>query len=79
MLYYSVADSILGIMSQITEQNNIWWAGPVATIAIYLPAGFGSLYNKYIGKFKYRYTFLAGALGHVIHTASAVVFVTVDT
>lgn len=75
MLYQSIANSIMGIMSQLTEQNNIWWAGPTTTMIIFIFSGVGSFYNKYIGKYKYRYTFLVGSFGYIFYNASAIVFV----
>lgn len=77
MLYQSIANSIMGIMSQLTEQNNIWWAGPTTTIIIFVFSGIGSFYNDYIGKYKYKYTFVVGSLGYIIYCFSAIVFVTI--
>ena len=78
MLYQSIANSMMGIMSQITSQNQIWWAGPVTTIILFVFSGLGSLYNGYIGKYKYRYTFFIGSLGYIVYNASAIVFVSID-
>lgn len=41
-------------------------------------SGIGSLYNRYIGKFRYRYIFYLGSFGYVIYAASATVFVSIS-
>ena len=77
-VYQSVANSVMGIMSQITEQNGIRWAGPVTTMLLYFFSGVGSLYNKYVGKYRYNYTFYVGSFGYVIYVASTIVFTIVS-
>jgi hypothetical protein len=78
MLYQSVANSVSGIIAQITDQNEIWWAGPVTTLILFLFSGIGALYNCYIGRMKYRYAMTIGASGYIIYCASAIVFVSVN-
>ena len=78
-LYQSIANSVVGIMSQITEQNSLRWAGPVATILLFFFSGSGALYNKYLNKYKYRYTFYFGSFGYVIYVASSLIFVSISS
>lgn len=76
--YQSMANSVVGIMSQITYQNNIKWAGPTTTIMLFFFSGIGSLYNSYLKKYKYKYTFYLGSFGYLIYVASAIVFVSIS-
>jgi hypothetical protein len=76
--YQSIANSVMGIMAQITDQNNIKWAGPVTTMLMYSFSGLGSIYNKYVDKVKYKYTFYIGSFGYVIYVASTIVFTSIS-
>lgn len=79
MLFQSIANSIMGIMSQMTEQNNIWWAGPISTLIMFVFSGLAALYNAYIGKIKYRYTFFLGSTGYTLYCACTIAFVFVNS
>ena len=75
MVFQSFSNTVMGIMSQITVQNGIGWAGPLTTAILFFFSGIGALYNSYIDRWKYRTTFFLGSTGYIIYVATAIVFV----
>ena len=74
MIYQGIANSVLGIISQFTHQKGNDWAGPLSTSLLFLGSGIASLYNKYIGKYPFKYTFFFGAFGYIIYTSLGLIF-----
>lgn len=74
LVYQGIADSNLGIVSQLTHQNGNNWAGPLNTTLFFLASGSASLYNKYIGKFQFRYCFFVGSFGCTIFISMGLIF-----
>lgn len=75
MLYQGISNSDLGVISQLTEQNGNKWAGPLSTSLLFLGSGLGSLYNKYIGKYQYRYCFYVGSFGYILFVSTGCLFI----
>lgn len=75
LLYQGIANSDLGIVSELTHQKDNDWAGPLSTALLFLGSGAGSMYNKYIGKYKYRYCFMIGSLGYIIFISLGLIFI----
>lgn len=74
LVYQGIANSDLGIISQLTHQNGNNWAGPLSTALLFLASGLASLYNKYIGKFQFRYCFFVGSFGYTIFISMGLIF-----
>lgn len=74
LIYQGIANSDLGIISQLTHQNGNNWAGPLTTALLFLGSGLGSLYNKYIGRIPFSVCFLIGSLGYIVYIAMGLVF-----
>lgn len=75
LIYQGIANSDLGIISQLTHQNGNSWAGPLSTSLLFAGSGIGSLYNKYIGKFQFRYCFFVGSIGYTIFISMGLIFI----
>lgn len=45
---------------------------------LYFFSGVGSLYNKYLNRIRYNYTFYLGSFGYLIYVASTIVFTIVS-
>lgn len=74
MIYQGIANSNLGIVSQLTSQNGNHWAGPLLTALLFTGSGFGALYNKYIGKYKFNLTFFVGSFGYTFFIGLGLIF-----
>jgi predicted MFS family arabinose efflux permease len=74
LVYQGIANSNLGIISQFTHQNGNNWAGPLSTALLFLGSGLGCSYNKYIGKYPFKYCFFVGSLGFILYTALGLIF-----
>lgn len=74
MFYQAIANTILGIISQFTHQNNNDWAGPYTTALLFIGSGIGCIYNQYIGKYQYKYCFFFGAFGYITFCCLGLIF-----
>jgi hypothetical protein len=74
MIYQGIANSNLGIISQFTHQNGNNWAGPLSTALLFLGSGLASNYNKYIGKYKFKFCFFVGSFGYTLFTSLGLLF-----
>jgi hypothetical protein len=74
MIYQGIANSDLGIISQLTHQTDNNWAGPLCTSLLFAGSGLGSLYVKYIGKYQYRYLFFIGSISFTMLVAISIIF-----
>lgn len=74
MLFAAISNANLGIISQFASQNGNKWVGPLSIALIFLGSGAGALYNKYIGKYKYRVILVCGAMGWNIFLTFSVMF-----
>lgn len=75
LVYQGIANSDLGIVSQFTHQKDNDWAGPLITSLLFLGSGIGSMYNKYVKKYQYRYCFLFGSFGYIIFISLGLIFI----
>ena len=73
-LCQGIANTDLGIISQLTHQHGNNWAGPLTTALLFIGSGVGSLNHKYIGKCKYRYLLLLGNFGYMIYISMGLIF-----
>ena len=73
-LCQGISNSNLSIISQLTHQYGNNWAGPLTTSLLFIGLGLGSLNNKYVGKWKYKYLLVGGSFGHIIYIAIGLVF-----
>ena len=48
LLFTAVTSANLGIISQLAEQNDNHWIGPLSVGLLFLGSGLGAIYNKYI-------------------------------
>lgn len=74
LVYQGIANSYLGILSQVTHQNGNNWAGPVSTALLFIGSGLGSTYNKYIGKYPFKFCFFIGSFGYIVFTSLGLLF-----
>lgn len=74
MLFQAISNTELGILSQFTSQNGNQWAGPLSISMIFLGSGIGSLYNRYINQYRYRYILFIGSLGWTLFIGLIVLF-----
>lgn len=74
MMYQGIANSDLGIISELTHQNGNNWAGPLSTALLFLGSGLSSLYNKYIGRYSFRMCFFVGSFGYTLFIALGLIF-----
>lgn len=74
LVYQGIANTNLGIISQFTHQNGNSWAGPLCTALLFIGSGLGSLYNKYIGKYAFKYTFFIGSLSYLSFISLGLIF-----
>lgn len=74
MVYQGISNTDMSIVSQLTHQYGNNWAGPVATALLYVGLALGSLYNGYIGKYKFKQIFFVGSFGNTLYIATGVVF-----
>jgi MFS family permease len=74
MLFEAISNSDLGIITQLASQNGNEWVGPVSISMIFLGSGLGSLYNKYIGRYPYKYVMFGGTMGWNIYLSFSVMF-----
>jgi hypothetical protein len=65
----------MGILSQITHQNNRDWAGPVSTMLLFICSGIGALYNKYVKVFRFGTIMYFASLGYTVYVGSSIVFI----
>ena len=75
MIYQGIANSDVGVLSELTHQKGNDWAGPLSTALLFIGSGLGSLYNKYIGKYPYRYCLMAGSFGYTLFISMGLVFI----
>ncbi len=75
MIFLGVSNSLMAILSQFTHQNNRDWAGPVATMLLFMFSGLGSMYTRYLGRHKFNLVFFLSSLGYVFYVGSSIVFV----
>ena len=73
-LCQGIANTDLSIISQLTHQHGNNWAGPLTTALLFIGSGLGSLNNKYIGKWKYKYLLVCGNFGYITYIAMGLVF-----
>lgn len=78
MFYQAFANTDESIISQLTHQHGNDWAGPLCTALLFIGSGLGSLYNKYIGKVSYKYTFFIGSFGYTIFIGMGLVFMKIN-
>ncbi len=74
LFYQGIANTDLSIISQLTHQHGNNWAGPLSTALLFIGSGAGSIYNKYIGKYPYRYLLFIGSFGYTLFIAMGIVF-----
>ena len=74
MVYQGIANSNLGIISQFTHQNGNNWAGPLSTALLFLGSGLASNYNRYIGKYPFKFCFFVGSFGYTVFTSLGLLF-----
>lgn len=74
LVYQGIANSNLGIISQFTHQNGNNWAGPLSTALLFLASGLASSYNKYIGKYPFKYCLFVGSFGFTVFTSLGLLF-----
>ena len=74
MLFTAMSNANLGIVSQISAQNDNEWVGPLSVGLLFMGSGLGALYNKYIGLYKYRYLFIIGTIGWLVFLSFSVMF-----
>ena len=74
MVYQGISNTDMSIVSQLTHQHGNNWAGPVSTGLLYVGLGLTSLYNGYIGKYKFKYIFFVGSFGNTLYIATGVAF-----
>lgn len=74
MMFAAISNANLGIISQFASQNGNNWVGPLSIAVVFLGSGFGALYNKYIGKYKFRTIILCGSMGWNIFLTFSVMF-----
>jgi hypothetical protein len=74
MVYQGIANSDLGIISELTHQTNNNWAGPLCTSLFFGGSGLCSLYVSYIGKYQYRYLLFIGSMGYTLMVAICIIF-----
>ena len=75
MVYQGIANSDLGVISQLTHQKGNDWAGPLSTALLFMGSGLGSLYHKYIGKFSFKQCFFVGSFGYTLFISMGLIFV----
>ena len=75
MVYQGISNSDIGVLSQFTHQKGNNWAGPLSTALLFIGCGVGSLYNKYIGRYPYRYCFLVGSFGNTLFISLGLIIV----
>jgi hypothetical protein len=75
MLFLGVANSLMSILSQFTHQNNRDWAGPVATMLLFMFSGLGSTYTRYLGRIRFNFVFVLSSMGYVFYVGSSIIFV----
>jgi hypothetical protein len=74
LAYTAVNNTNLGIISQIAQQNDNYWIGPLSIGLIFLGSGMGAFYNKYIQKYPFNRIIFTGALGWNIYLTFSVLF-----
>ena len=74
LLFTSVSNANLGIISQLAEQNDNHWIGPLSIGLIFLGSGLGAIYNKYIQKHSFAKIIFMGSLGWSIYCTFSVIF-----
>jgi hypothetical protein len=74
LFFTAVSNANLGIISQFASQNHNDWIGSVSIALLFLGSGVGSLYSKYINKYRYNRVIFAGAVGWDIFIAFSVIF-----
>lgn len=74
MVYQGIANSDLGIVSQLTYQNGNKWAGPLLTSLLFTGSALGSLYNKYLGKYPFKITLFVGSFGYTLFIGLGLIF-----
>ena len=75
MVYQGIANSDVGVLSQLTHQKGNDWAGPLSTALLFIGSGVGSLYNKYIGKYSFKTLFFIGSFGYTLFISTGLIFV----
>ena len=75
MVFQGIANSDLGVISQLTHQKGNDWAGPLSTALLFLGSGLGSLYNKYVGTRPYKLCLFVGALGYTLFISMGLIFI----
>jgi hypothetical protein len=75
MMFLGVANSLMSILSQFTHQNNRDWAGPVATMLLFMFSGLGAMYTRYLGRIRFNLVFVISSLGYVFYVGSSIIFV----
>lgn len=75
MIFLGIANSLMGILSQLTHQNGRDWAGPVSTMLLFLFSGVGTSYTRYFNRYKFRTIIFFSALGYTLYVGSSIVFV----
>lgn len=74
LFFQGISNTQLVIVGQFTNQNGQNWVGPLSTALLFFGSGLGCLYNKYIDKIPYRFTFFIGSLGYTLFISISVVF-----
>lgn len=74
MIYQGIANSDLGIVSELTHQNGNSWAGPFSTSLLFAGSGLMSMYNRYIGKYSFGRCFFVGSLGFTLFIGMGLIF-----
>jgi hypothetical protein len=74
MIYQGIANSDLGIISELTHQSNNNWAGPLCTSLLFAGSGLASFYVSYIGRYQYRYLFFIGSLSFTLLVSISIIF-----
>jgi len=74
LAFTAITNANIGIISQFASQNNNSWIGPLSIALIFLGSGVGSLYNRYIHKYRFKAVIFVGALGWDIFIAFSVLF-----
>jgi hypothetical protein len=77
LLFQSISNTELGIVSQFTHQNGNSWAGPLSTSLLFAGSALGSIYNSYIASVSYKIIFFIGSFGYTIFIGLAVIFLKV--
>lgn len=75
MIFLGVANSLMAILGLITHQNNRDWAGPIATMLLFIFSGLGSIFTFYFGRYRFNMVFFLSSLGYTFYVGSSIVFV----